>query len=131
MAHKGPKNRDRSFGVSVGTVLCVIALLLIWRGRIGRAEWVGGAGLVLLVFGLARPRLLKPVSDVWWKFSAVLGWFNARVLLSIIFFLILTPLGLVWRLTGKDPLARRLRNWPGWAPYPARYRDAKHFDRMF
>jgi len=131
MTRKGPKNRERSFGTSVGGVLAAIALVLFWRGRIGRAEWVGAVGLVLIVCGLVHPRLLKPVSDIWWKFSAVLGWFNARVLLSVIFLLILTPLGLIWRLTGKDPLARRRRTWQGWAPYPARYRDVKHFDRMF
>lgn len=131
MAHKRPANPERSFGISVGAVLCAIALVLLWRGRVGRAEWIGGVGVVLLVFGLVQPRLLRPISDVWWRFAAALGWFNARVLLSVIFFLILTPLGLVWRLTGKDPLARRRHNWPGWTPYPARYKNAKHFDRMF
>ena len=131
MTHKGPANPERSFGVSVGIVLCVIAALLVWRGRVGRAEVVGGVGAVLLVLGLVYPPLLKYPSAAWWRFSRALGYVNARVLLSVIFFLILTPLGLLWRLTGKDPLARRRRNWPGWAPYPARYKDAKHFDRMF
>lgn len=131
MMHKGPANPERSFGVSVGIVLCVIAALLVWRGRVGRAEVVGGVGAVLLVLGLVYPPLLKYPSAAWWRFSRALGYVNARVLLSVIFFLILTPLGLLWRLTGKDPLARRRRNWPGWAPYPARYKDAKHFDRMF
>ncbi len=131
MTHKGPANPERSFGVSVGIVLCVIAALLVWRGRVGRAEVVGGVGAVLLVLGLVYPPFLKYPSAAWWRFSRALGYVNARVLLSIIFFLILTPLGLLWRLTGKDPLARRRRNWPGWTPYPARYKDAKHFDRMF
>ena len=131
MAHKGPANPEKSFGVSVGIVLCVIAALLVWRGRIGRAEVVGGIGVFLLVFGLVHPPLLKYPSAAWWRFSRALGYVNARVLLSIIFFLILTPLGLLWRLTGKDPLARRRRNWLGWATYPVRYKDAKHFDRMF
>ena len=131
MKHKSPANPERSFGVSVGIVLCVIAALLVWRGRVGRAEVVGGAGAVLLVLGLVHPPFLKYPSAAWWRVSRALGYVNARVLLSIIFFLILTPLGLLWRLTGKDPLARTRRNWPGWAPYPARYKDAKHFDRMF
>ena len=131
MTHKGPANPERSFGMSVGSVLCVIAALLVWRGRVGCAEVVGGVGAVLLVLGLVYSPLLKYPSAAWWRFSRALGYVNARVLLSIIFFLILTPLGLVWRLTGKDPLARRRRNWHGWAPYPARYKDAKHFDRMF
>jgi hypothetical protein len=131
MSHKLPANPERSFGISVGAVLCVIAGVLVWRGRMLRAEWVGGVGAVLLVLGLLQPKLLRPISRIWWRFAAALGWFNARVLLSVLFFIVLTPLGLLWRLAGKDPLARRRRNWAGWAPYPARYKDAKHFDRMF
>lgn len=128
---KGPANPEKSFGVSVGGVLVVIALFLLWRGRMARAEILGGVGAVLLVAGLLRPRLLKWPSAAWWRFSRALGHFNARVLLSIIFGLVLTPLSLVWRVSGKDPLARRRGSWPGWAPYPARYRDSKHYKRMY
>jgi hypothetical protein len=131
MAHKGPANPERSFGISVGSVLLVIAALLVWRHRVGRAEITGGIGAVLLALGLLYPPLLKYPSAAWWRFSRALGYVNARVLLSIIFFLVLAPLGLVWRLTGKDPLARRRSNWKGWAVYPARYKDARHFDHMF
>jgi len=131
MTHKGPANPERSFGISVGIVLCAIALLLAWRGRIGRAEVTGGIGAVLLLLGVTYPPLLKYPSAVWWKFSRALGYVNARVLLSIVFFLVLTPVGLLWRLTGKDPLTRSRRRWNGWTAYPARYKDAKHFNRMF
>jgi len=127
----GGPNRERSFGISVGAVVCVIALLLVWRGRTGRAEIVGAIGAVLLVLGYLRPRLLKYPSDAWWALAGVLGWVNARVLLSLLFFLVLTPVGLVWRLTGKDPLARRRAAWRGWQPYPERYRNPRHFERMF
>jgi hypothetical protein len=56
---KGPKNPEKSFGVSVGAVLLVIAAALWWRGRVGRAEILGGIGAVLLLFGAVRPQLLK------------------------------------------------------------------------
>jgi len=128
---KGPKNPERSFGVSVGVVLCVIAALLVWRGRIMRAEVVGGIGGVLLAAGLIYPPLLKYPSAAWWRFSKALGYVNARVLLTVLFTVVLTPLSLVWRLTGKDPLARRRDRFPGWTPYPARYRDRAHYQRMF
>ena len=128
---KGPKNPERSFGVSVGIVLCVIAALLVWRGRILRAEILGGIGLVLLVAGLLYPPILKWPSAAWWRFSRVLGYVNARILLTLLFSLVLLPLSIVWRLTGKDPLERRRQRWPGWSPYPARYRDRTHYTRMF
>jgi len=131
MTHRGPANPERSFGISVGTVLCVIAGFLLWRGRIGRAEVIGGIGAVLVVAGLVYSPLLKYPSAAWWRFSRALGYVNSRILLSIVFFLILTPLGLFWRLTGKDPLARRRQGWRGWTTYPARYKSGKHFDRMF
>jgi hypothetical protein len=44
---------------------------------------------------------------------------------------VLVPIALIWRLTGKDPLARRRDKWPGWSPSPARYRDRKHYERMY
>ena len=129
--HKGPKNPERSFGVSVGGVLIGIALLLLWRHRVTRAEVVGGIGALLLVAGLMWPPLLKWPSAAWWRFSRALGYVNARVLLSLLFGLVLTPLSLVWRVTGKDPLARRRDRWSGWAPYPERYRDSQHYKRMY
>src|SRR5262245_38513201 len=76
MTHTGPSNPERSFGVSVGIVLCAIAALLVWRGRVGRAEVVGGVGVFLLVFGLVYPPLLKYPSAAWWRFAQALGYVN-------------------------------------------------------
>ena len=128
---KGPKNPERSFGVSVGAVLCVLAGILLWRHRVLRAEVLGGIGGVLLVLGLVAPALLKWPSKYWWKFSLAFGRVMARFWLTLLFAVVLTPVSLVWRLIGRDPLARRRDKWPGWSAYPARYRDPKHYSRMF
>jgi hypothetical protein len=131
MTAKGPKNPERSFGVSVGIVLCAIAAVLWWKDRSARAEVVGGIGAFLLIAGLVYPPLLKYPSAVWWRFSRVLGHFNSRVLLTVLFSIVLLPLSLVWRAAGHDPLARRRNQWPGWSPHPRRYRDRKHYERMY
>jgi hypothetical protein len=55
----------------------------------------------------------------------------ARFWLTLLFIIVLTPVNLIWRLMGRDPLARRRDRWTGWSPYPPRYRDRKHYDRMF
>ena len=126
-----PNFKERSFGVSVGGFLILVAGFLWWRGRISNAEIVGGIGALLVLLGLTAPRLLKYPSAVWWKFALILGYVNARVILSIAFFLVLTPIAMIWRLIGRDPLAIKKQHWPGWSPYPARYRDKDHFTRMY
>src|SRR5436305_691415 len=124
-------NPERSFGISVGLVLCAIAAALVWRGRVGRAEVVGAIGGTLLACGLLYPPILNWPSAIWWRFSRVLGHVNARVLLTLMFALVFVPLSLLWRAIGKDPLASRRDRWPGWSTYPARYRHKHHYMRMF
>lgn len=128
---KGPKNPERSFGLSVGTVLVLIAAFLVWRGRMTTAEIVGGVGALLVVLGYFAPMLLKWPSALWWKLAMALGYVNARVILSIAFILVLTPIGLIWRVIGRDPLTRKRSSWTGWTTYPERYSDRSHFTRMY
>lgn len=129
--HKGPANPERSFGVSVGIVLLLVAAFLVWRGRMTAAPIVAGIGATLLLLGLVAPKLLKWPSAVWWKLAMALGYVNARVILSIAFLLVLTPIGLIWRVIGRDPMGRRRESWPGWVRYPERYADRSHFTRMY
>jgi hypothetical protein len=60
-----PHFKERSFGISVGGVLLLIAAFLVWRGRITAAEIAGGVGIVLLFLGLTKPLLLKWPSSPW------------------------------------------------------------------
>jgi hypothetical protein len=131
LRHKGPANPEKSFGVSVGIVLMLIAAFLVWRERLTAAPVVGGIGAVLVFLGLVAPKLLKWPSALWWKLAMALGYVNARVILSIAFLLVLTPIGLLWRLIGRDPMGWRREKWPGWVRYPERYADRSHFTRMY
>ena len=131
MKHKGPANPERSFGLSVGGVLLLVSAYQWWRGSITVAEVLAVVGAVLVTCGYLQPRLLKWPSALWWKFALILGYINARVILTIIFALVLIPIGFVWRLIGRDPLTRRRTSWHGWSSYPPRYRDPKHYERMY
>jgi hypothetical protein len=126
-----PHFKERSFGISVGAVLLLIAAFLVWRGRITTAEIMGGIGAMLLILGYTKPTLLKYPSAAWWAMAGVLGYVNARVILTAAFLILLTPIGLIWRLIGRDPLQRKRANFGGWSPYPARYRNPNHFTRMY
>ena len=129
-AHATMPGTERSFGVSVGGVLCVLAVALFWRGRPVRAEIVGAIGSALVLLGAVAPSLLKGPRVWWWRVARTVGDFNARVLLTVMFVAVFVPLGVIWRLTGKDPLGRR-KGSPGWMPYPIRYRDRRHYLRMY
>ena len=61
-----------------------------------------------------------------------LSFVMTRVVLGIVFFLVVTPIGAIKRLTGWDPLRRRSRPAPSyWGAYPERQRDPRHYEKMF
>jgi Saxitoxin biosynthesis operon protein SxtJ len=128
---KAVKTQERSFGLSVGAVLCAVGLLLLWRGRPVRAEIVGALGVLLFVPGLVYPAILAWPAALWWRFSLALGRINARILLTLIFGVVFIPMSIFWRLTGKDPLGRRRDRFPGWSPYPESHRNSTHYTRMY
>ena len=129
----GPEKHDpRSFGLSVGAACAALALVAAWRGRVTLSWILGGGAVALMVSAVVRPELLRVPSAVWWRFAKLLGWINSRLLLSACFFLILTPVGIVLRLCGRDLLRLKRRGYgSGWLPYPERVRDPKHYERMF
>jgi multisubunit Na+/H+ antiporter MnhG subunit len=108
-----------------------MAAFFVWRGRMPGATWTGAIGAILVVLGIVAPKLLKWPSALWWRLAMALGYVNARVILTIVFVLVLTPIALIWRVIGRDPLGRRRESWPGWTAYPGRYADRSHFTRMY
>jgi hypothetical protein len=64
--------------------------------------------------------------------AGVMSFVMTRVILAIVFFLIVTPIGVVKRMTGWDPLRRRAHPEQSyWAPYPERQRDPRHYEKMY
>lgn len=103
-------SRDlRKFGISVGTAFLVLGTVSRWRGHElpPRVLWTLGA--LLFAPGLVAPALLAPVQRVWMAAAEVMGRFNTRVILGLLFYLVFTPIGAVMRLF-RDPLTRSLRD---------------------
>lgn len=97
----------REFGFVVGGVLCALGVLLWWRGR-GTYPYFFLPGMVLVVMGAVLPRALKPFQKAWMTLAILMGWVMTRVLLSALFYLALTPIGWILRLTGKDLLDQKI-----------------------
>lgn len=93
----------RRFGLTVGLVLLLLGGLMAWRHRDG--GWVlVSIGILLALTGAFVPAALRYVYQIWMTFAFTLGWFMTRVILTVVFFLVVTPIGLLQRLCGKRPL---------------------------
>lgn len=100
----------RQFGVLVGGVFGAIAVFIGWRAGWDFPTWaavMGGVGLALVVFGLVAPRVLRGPYVAWMGLAVVLGFAVSRVLLTLVFGLLVTPIGLVLRALGRAPFPRR------------------------
>jgi hypothetical protein len=96
----------RQFGFVVGGVVTVIGLWpVVFRSESPRL-WAMILGGLLIVLGAVVPRSLKQVYHGWMKVGHVLGSINTRIILGIIYYLLITPMGLIMRLIGKDSLHR-------------------------
>lgn len=75
---------------------------------------------------------LKTLYSYWMKFAHALGWVNTRIILSIVYFLIFTPLALIFRLIGKDPMERRFEAADSyWVKREAREFRQEDYRRQF
>jgi hypothetical protein len=97
----------RQFSFLVGGVFSIIGLWpLIFRGDTPHF-WVLAIGGGLIFLGLVLPRSLAPVYRGWMVIGHALGWINTRIILGLVFYGMITPMGMAMRLLGKDPLHRR------------------------
>ena len=129
---KGTKPELRKFGLTIGIFLLLIAGFLFWKQRPSFPffAYVGG-GFALL--GLIAPILLKPIYKVWMSFAVVMGFIMTRVILTVLYFGMFTPIALLTKLLGKDLLDERLDKnaTTYWVKRPATKFDPKSAENMF
>jgi Saxitoxin biosynthesis operon protein SxtJ len=109
MADKITDKKLRSFGLTVGGIFALIGFWpAVFRGAEPRWSVVIIAAC-LLVPALAFPRSLFWVHKGWMALGHVLGWINTRIILGAVFYVIVTPIGVLRSWLGKDPMGRKLR----------------------
>ena len=103
-------NKDiRSFGITMGIILFIISVLLMYYDK-ETYQLFAIIASTFIGIGFILPTILKPIYFVWMIFAAVLGWIMTRVILSLVFYLIITPIGLITRIIGEDFLALKKKN---------------------
>ena len=105
---------DRSFGLTVTAVCGGVGAVRLALGH-GGAGWWLGAAVIFLVSALFRPALLAPLNGLWLRLGLLLHKIVTPVVMALIFYTTVLPIGLVMRALGKDPL--RLRRDPDAASY--------------
>jgi hypothetical protein len=100
---------DRGFGLTVGGILLLIALVRTYLHGLGWVPYgLGGIGLVLIVLGLVAPGSLSSLNRAWMRLGLILFRVVNPLVLGLIYATTIVPIGLMMRLTGHDPLHRKL-----------------------
>ena len=103
---KSEKSDLRKFGITIGVILLVIAGFLFWKEK-ESFQILLTFGITSCILGIVIPFILKPIYWVWMIFATILGWIMTRVILSLLFYIIVTPIGLIPRFFGKQFLELR------------------------
>lgn len=127
------KSQERSFGFLVGGAFALLAGLQTWRGHGSLAAVFTAIAACLIGAAFVQPAWLRVPNKLWWRLAHVLGWVNSRIILSVFFLVVLTPVAVLIRLLGKDLL--RLRQWKkattGWSSCNSRHQAATHYEAMY
>lgn len=116
----------KKFGITIGIVLLIIAAIMFYYNN-NLYYYFAGGGLLLILLGFAAPIILLPLQKIWMILAVVLGFFMSRLILSILFYLVITPIGLIAKLFGKDFLDLKIDKsqksyW--------HYRDKKPYEKI-
>ena len=101
-----PKQISTDQAKDTGMAMVLICLLIV---LIGHKQQFVGIAFILLLVNMIKPILFKPLAKIWLGLSHLMGTVMSKIILSILFFLMVTPIGLLRRCLGKDSL--QIKKW--------------------
>ena len=122
----------RKTALIVAAVLALISVWNIYRGRFTVVAVFGAIAVLLTMIGLFVPVAARGFHRLWMGIAGVLGYVNSRILLTILYYLLLTPYGLISRVFGRDPLDRRGASRDTyWVKRESTRQTQQQFERLF
>jgi large-conductance mechanosensitive channel len=122
----------RDFGLITGALFAgIFGLLLPWQFEWQWPIWPWIVFAVLAVMAIATPMQLRPIYRIWMRFGLAIGSVISRIILGLVFFLLVTPLGIMMRATGKDPMNRQLDSSLDTYREPISEHKSNSFDKPF
>lgn len=123
---------EKRFGLLISAVLFVASLYSWLTVKYGWVLFFGLLGLTLVAISFLSSRLLSPLNRLWFRIGLVLSMFSGPIVLGIVFFLIITPVSLLTRALGRDPLnLQRSGEESYWVPRDDSGPNADSFERQF
>ncbi len=121
----------RKFGLTVGAAFLVLAAVSRWRGHTTSPQVLLALGGSLVVLGVAIPAKLGPVFAAWMGLAHAMSKVTTPLFMGIVYFVVLTPTGLIIRLLGRDPLAPKRESRSAWMPHDPRSDAPNSMRRQF
>ena len=125
------KKELRNFGLIVGGLFALIGVWPLIRHGETLRVWALVLAFLLIPLGLLLPTVLRPIFKVWMKIGHVMGWVNTRIILGILYFGLITPMGMVMRLFGWDSMRRTLMQDAETYRVVRQARPRNHLTRQF
>jgi hypothetical protein len=120
----------RKFGLLVGGAFAVLGAIVRWKGGDTAAVVLWSIGGALILPGLVLPALLGPVYRAWMGLALLLSRVTTPIIMGVLFFLVMTPMGWVLRAFGHRPLVRGRNGKEIWVVRPAEDRRSD-MERQF
>ena len=125
------RQAGRRFGLTLGFAFLALTVVLVWRGRDGAAMVTGGVGAVLAVAALAIPTRLAPVERGWMALAHALSRITTPLLMGIVYYVTVVPIGVVMRLLGRNPLVHARTGGGYWIGTAPETRSSERMRRQF
>ena len=120
----------RRFGLTVGAAFLVLGGALAWRGR-AVAPVALALGALLLAAGVIVPTRLGPITRAWASLGAAISKITTPIFLGIVYYAAITPIGLLLRAVGRNPLTRHRSGTSCWVARPVSARSRRDMQRQF
>ncbi len=126
------QNEARKTALIVAVVLGVIAVFFWYRERLTVMSVLAAIAIVLAIIGAFVPQLAILFHRGWMTLAFALGYVNSRILLTLVYFLIFVPYGIISRLAGRDPLDLRGKSRTSyWHKRKMTRQSKERFERLF
>jgi hypothetical protein len=124
---------EKEFGLIVGGVFTLLGSWWLYRGKfVGTGQVLIPLGVLLILSGVIVPRVLVYPNKAWMTLAEGMSYVSTRIILGVVYFAVLTPIGLIKRAMGWDPLHRRSPRLDSyWRPYSKRQLNPRHYEKMF